>query len=151
MRSRTFYSRSNPNWLAILISSVFVLVGIWMIFAGHWFGWLEIGFFGSGLIVLTVPKLLKFDRLHLGPEGFQRLPGFGHPRLAWSDVKRFFLTSDGQTVVYELFPEPGAGSEDSDEDPNEYFGHFPSTYGLTAPELLEILNNYKRFADRLHP
>ena len=151
MKPRTLYSRSGTNWLAVLISFVFVLIGVWMIFDGQWFGWLEIGFFGSGLIVLTVPKLSKFHRLHLGPKGFRRFPGFGHPRLAWSDVKRFFLTSDGQTVVYELFPEPGESNEDLGEDPDEYFAYFPSTYGLTAPELLELLNSYKRFADRLHP
>ena len=144
MGSRTLYSRSGTNWLAVLISFVFVLIGVWMIFDGEWFGWLEIGFFGSGLIVLTVPKLLKFDRLHLGPEGFQRLPGFGHPRLAWSDVKRFFLTSDGQTVVYELFPEPGETSDKYySDDPDEYFGHFPSSYGLSPQALLELLQRYK--------
>jgi hypothetical protein len=130
--------------LAILISFVFVAIGIWMIRNGVWWGWLEVGLFGFGLIVLIVPNLFKLHRLHLEPSGFQRFPGFGHSRLAWSDVKRFFLTAYGQTVVYELFPEPGETSE----DPDEYFGHLPDCYGLNPTELLELLNQYKQFSDR---
>jgi hypothetical protein len=150
MESRTLYSRPNLSWSAILAFLVFIAIGIWMILDGVWWGWLEVGLCGFGLVVLIVPNLFKLHRLHLEPSGFRRFPGFGHPRLAWSEVNRFFLTSDGQTVVYELVPNPG----ESNEDPDEYFGyfpHFPDSYGLSAAELLELLNSYKQFADRLHP
>ena len=142
MKSRTLYSISGTNWLAVLISFVFVLIGVWMIFDGEWFGWLEIGFFGLGLVVLIISNGGHWLRLE--PDGFRRFPGFGHSRLAWSDVKRFFLTADGQTVVYELFPEPGETSDKYySDDPDEYFGHFPSTYGLSPQALLELLQRYK--------
>jgi hypothetical protein len=139
MKSRTLYSRSGSNWIPILISFVFVLIGIWMIFNGQWFGWLELGLWGLGLVVLIVTNLRGRQWLHLEPSGFRRFPGFGHSRLAWSDVKRFFLTADGQTVVYELWPEPGETSQDLDE----YFAHLPVTYGLSAQALLELLQRYK--------
>jgi hypothetical protein len=146
MESRTLYSRSGLNWWAILILLVLVLIGIWMIRDGHWLGWLEVGLFGFGLMVLIIPNLFKLHRLRLEPTCFRRFPGFGHSRLAWSGVKRFFLTGDGQRVVYELVPNPG----ESSEDPDECFAYFPDTYGLTAPELLDLLNSYKRFADQPH-
>lgn len=138
MKSRTLYSRSGSNWLAIPISFVFVVIGIWMILDGQWLGWLELGLWGLGLVVLIITNLHR-HWLHLEPSGFRRFPGFGHSRLAWSDVKRFFLTVDGQTVVYELVPNPGETSE----DPDEYFAHFPVTYGLSAQALLELLQRYK--------
>jgi hypothetical protein len=147
MESRTLYSKQRFSWFAIVTLLVFVSIGIWMILDGVWWGWLEVGLCGFGLVVLIVPNLFKLHRLRLEPSCFRRFPGFGHSRLAWSDVKRFFLTADGQTVVYELIPNPG----ESSEDPDEYFAHFPSTYGLTATELLELLSSYKQFADRLHP
>jgi hypothetical protein len=146
MESRTLYSRQRFSWFAILGSLVFIPIGAWMIQYGYWLGRLEVFFFGLGLVVLTVPNLFKLHRLHLEPTGFQRFPGFGRPRLAWSEVKRFFLTADGQKVVYELVPNP---DEIISEDPDEYFAYFPTTYSLSAAELLEVLNRYKQFADRL--
>jgi hypothetical protein len=150
MESRTLYSRPSFNWSAILAFLVFIAIGIWMVLNRVWWGWLELGLCGFGLMVLIVPNLFKLHRLHLEPAGFHRFPGFGHPRLAWSEVKQFFLTADGQTVVYELVPNPGESSEYTDEYFG-YFPHFPDSYGLSAPELLEVLNRYKQFADRLHP
>jgi hypothetical protein len=129
---RTLYSRSGSNWWAILTSFVFIL-------DGQWFGWLELGLWGLGLVVLILTNLRSKHWLRLEPSGFRRFPGFGHSRLAWSEVNRFFLTADDQTVVYELMPNP----DETSEDPDEYFAHFPSTYGLSAPELLELLNHYK--------
>jgi hypothetical protein len=133
--------------LAILTSVVFAVIGIWMILEVPWFGWFELGLWSPGLVVLIVMNLHGRHWLRLEPSCFRRFPGFGHPRLAWSEVKRFFLTADDQTVVYELVPNPGETSE----YPDEYFAHSPSTYGLTAPELLELLNHYKQFAGQLHP
>jgi hypothetical protein len=147
MESRTLYSRPSFRWFAILGSLVFIPIGVCMVVYGYGFGRLEVFFSGLGLVVVTVPNLFKLHRLRLKPEGFERFPGFGQPRLAWSDVKRFFLTADAKTVVYELLPEAGETSE----DPDAYFVHFPTTYGLTAAELLEVLNRYKHAADRLHP
>ena len=71
MKTRTLYSRPSFNWFAILISLVFVVIGVWMIRTGNWLGWLEVGLFGFGLVVLIVANLLKLNRLHFNPEGFQ--------------------------------------------------------------------------------
>jgi hypothetical protein len=138
MESRTLYSRPELNWYPILASIVFVMIGIWMILDGVWWGWLELGLWSFGLVVLIV-RGFSHNFLRLEADGFRLGHWLNRSKLAWSDVERFFLTADGQTVVYELMPNPGETSE----DPDEYFAHFPSTYGLTAPELLELLQRYK--------
>jgi hypothetical protein len=138
MESLRLYSKPSLNWYPILASIVFIMIGIWMIFDGVWWGWLELGLWSFGLVVLIV-RGFSHNFLRLETDGFKLGYWLNRSKLPWSDVKRFFLTADGQTVVYELMPNPG----ESSEDPDEYFGHFPSTYGLTAPELLELLQRYK--------
>jgi uncharacterized membrane protein len=140
--SRTLYSRSRSNRYPILISFVFVLIGVWMIRDGVWWGWAAVVVLGLGLVALLVSSLPEANWLRLEPTGFQVRQSFRGSSVAWSEVKQFFLTSDGLTVVYELFPEPGEASE----DPDEYFAHFSETYGLSAPELLELLNAYQQSA-----
>ena len=142
MESRTLYSRSRANLYPILISCVFMLIGVWMIRDGNGFGWFALGLWGLGLVALLVSSLPGANWLRLEPRGFQVRQSFRDSSVAWSDVRQFFLTSDGLTVVYEFVPDPN----DSDEDGN--FGHFSETYGLGAPELLELLNRYKQASDR---
>jgi hypothetical protein len=138
MESLRLYSKPSLNWYPILASIVFIMIGIWMIFDGVWWGWLELGLWSFGLVVLSV-RGFSHNFLRLETDGFKLGYWLNRSKLPWSDVKRFFLTSDGQTVVYELWPATGETSE----DPEEYFAHFPETYGLTAPELLELLQRYK--------
>jgi hypothetical protein len=140
MGSRMFYSKAKFNWPAMLICFVFVLIGIWMIRDGTGSGWLVIGFFALGLIAEIASSLPQLNWLLLEPERFQIRQLHVVTGVTWSEVSRFFLTVDGQTVVYELFSEPGETSE----DPNEYFGHLPDCYGLSPQALLELLNLYKQ-------
>ena len=128
----------------ILISCVFVMIGIWMIRDGNGFGWLAVALWTLGLVALLISSLPEANWLRLEPTGFEVRQSFRGSSVAWSDVERFFLTSDGLTVVYELFPEPGEASE----DPDEYFAHFSETYGLNAQEFLELLQSYKQASDR---
>jgi hypothetical protein len=144
MESRTLYSRSRSNWYPILISFVFVLIGVWMIWDGNWFGWFAVGLWGLGLMALLVSSLPEANWLRLEPMGFQVRQSFRGSSVAWSEVERFFLTSDGLTVVYEFVPDPNG----SDEDEAGNFGHFSESYGLSAQELLELLNRYKQSSGR---
>jgi hypothetical protein len=126
----------------MLASLVFAMIGIWMILDGVWWGWLELGLWSFGLVVLIV-RGFSHNFLRLESDGFKLGYWLNRSKLPWSNVKRFFLTADGQTVVYELVPNPGETHEAENEDSDEYFAHFPSTYGLSAPELLELLQRYK--------
>ena len=65
--------------------------------------------------------------------------------MAWSEVKQFFLTSDGRTVVYESNHDTMDGDSDGDSDgDDEHYSHFAETYGLSTAELLELLQRYKQ-------
>jgi hypothetical protein len=143
MESRTLYSRSGLGWFTILTLVVFVLVGIWMILDGVWWGWLEVGLCSFGLVMLIVTGLSGKHWLRLGPDGFQIGPTFKEFRVAWSEIKQFFLTSDGRTVVYEFFPDPSVPLDPNAEE-DENYSYLPETYGLSAQELLELLNRYKQ-------
>jgi hypothetical protein len=138
MEPRTLYSRSKAHWYPILISLVFVLIGVWMIRDGVWWGWFAVGLWGLGLVALLVSSLREANWLRLESTGFQVRQSFRGSSVAWSDVERFFLTGDGLTVVYEFTSDPN----DPNPDEEGHFGHFAETYGLRAQELLELLNRY---------
>ena len=142
IESRTLYSRSRSNWIPILISFVFVAIGIWMIRDGNWFGWVAVGLWGIGLIALLVSSLRGANWLRLESTGFQVRQSFRDSWVAWSEVKQFFLTADGQTVVYEIFPDPSIAADPNAEE-DEHHSYFSETYGLSAKALLELLQRYK--------
>ena len=145
MESLTLYSRSRSNWWAILISFIFVVTGVWMVRDGNGFGWLAVVLWGLGLIALLVSSLREANWLRLEPTGFQVRQSFRDSSVAWSEVKQFFLTSDGRTVVYESNHDTMDGDSDGDSDgDDEHYSHFAETYGLSTAELLELLQRYKQ-------
>jgi hypothetical protein len=137
--------------LALLFCATMLVIGVQMIRDGDWRGWYELVVFGTGLIALGLIDLPSANCLQLGAEGFEVRRTYRGSRTAWSEVKRLYLTADGRTVIYEPVTNPGETHKDGTEDPDEDLEYLPDSYGLSAPELLEVLNRYKQFADRPRP
>src|SRR6266581_302865 len=75
------------GWL--LVSTAFVVAGVWMVRAGQWFGWVGITFFGLGVVVFGLQLLPNSTYLRMGPDGLTVCTLFRSHSCRWSDVKAF--------------------------------------------------------------
>ncbi len=77
--------------LALFLSIGFVVLGLFMISEGKWFGWLTVGFFGLGIpasLFMLGPNgiFLKLDK-----SGIEMRTAFKPTKLKWADVESFYV------------------------------------------------------------
>jgi len=91
----------------LLVSAVFVVLGVIMVRAGQWFGWLPIVFFGLGMAVLALQLLPNSSYLRIGPEGFTVCTVFRAHSCRWGDVGPFKVGRVGskEMVVFNFSPQ----------------------------------------------
>ena len=78
--------------LLLLISTIFVLIGLLMISEGKWFGWVAVGFFGLGIPVSLFMLKRGTTYLRLDKNGIEIKPSFKPMALIkWRDVDGFYI------------------------------------------------------------
>jgi hypothetical protein len=89
----------------LLVSATFVVVGVFMVRAGQWVGWLPIVFFGLGMVVFALELLPNSSYLRVGPDGFTVCTLFRSCR--WGDVGAFKVGRVGtkEMVVFDFSPQ----------------------------------------------
>jgi hypothetical protein len=91
----------------LLVSAVFVVVGVFMVRAGQWVGWLPIVFFGLGMAVFALQLLPNSSYLRVGPDGFTMCTLFRAHSCRWGDVGTFKIGWVGtkEMVVFNFSPQ----------------------------------------------
>jgi len=79
----------------LLASGAFVVGGVVAIAAGHWAGWIPVGFFGLGVIVFAIQLLQNSVFLRVGADGFTVCTLFRAHTCRWSDVGPFKVVRVG--------------------------------------------------------
>ena len=110
--------------------------------------WLGIGFFGLGCIVFVLQLLPNASYLRLTPEGFTMCSLFRSHSYSWTETKTFAAgyVSQMKTVVFSH--SPSYTKQISIRKMNKkHFGFescLPDTYGMSAEELADLMNKWKR-------
>lgn len=148
---RKYRPKSSKTILLGLTSLLFTVGGILIIQDEPIKGWLITGFFGLCQLVFIIQVIPGSTELKLTNKGFEMTSLFRKSLTRWSDVKSFKIGYLGQnkTIMFDyidghdqhqtgkLIAKNLSGSQ----------GALPSTYGLNANELLEIMNEWKQKYD----
>ena len=145
---RQTYRPRNPKTVLLgLVSLVFVVSGIFMTQDEPVMGSFVTSFFGICLLIFVVQLIPGSTELKLTKEGFEMTSLFRKSTTNWSDVELFKIGYLGRnkTIMFDyvdghkkhttgkLIAKGLSGSH----------GALPTTYGLKATELLEIMNEWK--------
>jgi len=140
----------GQHLLLLATCAAFVAIGVMMIRDGDLSGWFVAGFFGLCVVVFSVNLIPGASYLLLAPEGFRYRSLFRAGNERWRDIERFGVFDAGaRTMVgwdyvagYERhqrgrhFAKRLAGLE----------AGLPDTYGRSATELAELLDDWRRRA-----
>jgi hypothetical protein len=131
----------------LFMSVVFVAAGIWMVKRGEALGWLPISFLGLCSLVFLVTVLPNASYLELHREGFTQVTMFKSATFRWQDVSEFSVGRVGlnKMVMLDFVPAWRNSSKLKmvAKSMSGHDGALPDTYGLSAEELVALLNEWK--------
>lgn len=139
----------------LLVSTLFVVTGIWMVFDGgmagytvdgipvYWVGWASIIFFGMGVVVFLLQFLPGAAYLRLTPEGFTYCSSFRVHATRWEDVQEFGVMQMHHTRMVGWNYAPGYQAKARMRGVAKALGGYeaclPDTYGMKVEQLAEAL------------
>jgi hypothetical protein len=135
----------------LLVSVLFVLGGIWLREDGSVAAWLTIVVFGLSAAVFSANLLPGSSYLKLTSEGFERRVLFRTHSEAWKNIQRFeaYRNPTSSSRLVGFFYEPdyassarGAAGRKISRSMVGVDGALPDTYGMSADELAELMNNW---------
>jgi len=143
----TLRTKPAKTLLYLFISLLFVVIGV-LIFNGTLIDWLGIGFFGLGCIVFVLQLLPNASYLRLTPEGFTICSLFRSHSYSWTEIDNFAFgyVSKMKTVVFN-HSSPYKKQIALRKTNKKLFGFeacLPDTYGMSAEELADLMNTWKR-------
>lgn len=132
----------------LVISLVFVAIGILMVRDGEGIGWFVLGFFGLCALAFAVQMLPGASRLRLDRDGFTVTSLFRSSTVRWSEVSRFFVAQVGGRAMVcwdyaGAVPRSTASRRLSRTLAGVEAG-LPDTYGLNAEALAELLEDWRQ-------
>lgn len=147
LQTRTLYPSKTKSVLFLLLTLVFVVIGILMILDGAGMGWLVTIVFGLGTITFILNMLPQASYLKLDSEGFEMCSLFRKHRYSWEDVSYFGVgrISHNKMVMFDFsdryqkarkarkISSMIAGAE----------GALHDNFGMKAEELADLMNAYK--------
>ncbi len=148
----TLRTKPTKTLLYLFGSLLFVVIGV-LTFNGTLIYWLGIGFFGLGSIVFALHLLPNASYLRLTSEGFTTCSLFRSHSYSWTEIENFAVgyASRMKTVVYNY--SSSYKNQNALRKMNKgIFGFeagFPDTYGMSAEELADLMNNWKRRFSKL--
>ncbi len=133
--------------LYLFVSLSFVAIGV-LIFNGRFMDWLGIIFFGFCSIVFALQLLPNASYLRLTPEGFTMCSLFRSHSYSWTEIENFAVghASRMKTVVFN-HPSFHTKQATLKKANKKFFGFeacLPDTYGMSAEELADLLNRWRR-------
>jgi hypothetical protein len=143
----------RKKWLPVLLGSVvFTTIGVWMASNNDWRGWL--GLIGFGPCAIVSALMVSFPQvtsLRLTDEGFYMRSLFRTHFLRWCDVTGFGLFSVSLNLMVGFnysaaYPKQKLGRRMA-ADLAGWEGALSDTYGMSAQELADLMNAWKRKSD----
>ena len=145
--NKTYRPKKSKTVLLALVSLVFLLIGLYMIKEEPLKGGMITAFFGICFLVFVVQLIPGSTELKLTEEGFEMTNLFRKNTTKWTDVESFQIGYLGRnkTIMFdfvEQYKKQATGKIIAKQISGNH-GALPSTYGLRAAELLQILNAWK--------
>lgn len=137
----------------LLISILFVILGIFLIENNSFQRWLGIIFFGICMIVFLIQLIPNSSYLKLTKNGFEIRNLFKSNYTKWSDVETFKTgyIRHSEMVMFDFSKEHNKHNIGKKIAKflasNE--GALPNTYGMKATELAELMNKWKSESNNL--
>jgi hypothetical protein len=139
--------RKSSALLYLMLCAAFTAGGIWMIANDKPAGWSVSSFFGLGVVVFIVNLPPSSSYLLLKKEGFTVCSLYRKSSFKWSDIEEFvvgYLIGPKMVVFnFSLTYDRQQKSRIISKAIAGYEGALPDTYGMSAKELAELLNNWK--------
>jgi hypothetical protein len=131
--------------LGLLVGAlVFVAVGVWTLRQQPVTSWIGIVFFGIGAVFAALNLLPNSSYLEITREGFTICSSFRRRFIEWQHVGRFGVSHVG---FKKMVGWDEAQSTSKIGATNKFLtGHssaLPDTYGLTAEELVHLMNRMR--------
>ena len=140
---RTYRVSRKKAVLLLVISSVFVAIGVVMVADGVLFGWLVIAFFGLG-VPLSVWQLVAPGSLTIDDTTIEVRHYWWVRRYRLAECGEFRPWDAGtELVVFDYHGEPRPRSARWGKKHLGFTDSLPDTYGLGAAELSELLNTVR--------
>lgn len=148
---RVLYPSRSKSVAFLVVSVLFVLGGIWLRDDGPVVAWLTIAFFGLGAAVFSANLLPGSSYLKLTSEGFEQRVLFRTHNEDWINIQHFEAyrnpTSSSRLVGFVYDPNyastaRGAAGRKISRSMVGLDGALPDTYGMSADELAELMNDW---------
>ncbi len=138
----------GKNILLLFASIIFTIGGYFMLDEQPLEGWLGMMFFGLCSLVFLLQIIPGSTELTLTNDGFEMTSLFRKKLTKWKDVKVFRIGNLGrnQTVMFDYVNQHDgykAGKSISKRLSGSHAA-LPTTYGLEANELLNLMNIWKK-------
>ena len=129
------------------LSGGFVVLGLFVLRDHSVLGWLTVAFFGLGVLVALITLVPGSSYLELSPSRITVRTLYRTWHVNWSDVSEFFVSRVGARSMVCWSYSPGysaarRGREISRSLAGVEAG-LPDTYGLSAAELSDLLNQWR--------
>ena len=142
--------------ILLLASGAFVAMGAFLVLQGQpLIGWLNIVFFGLGVVVAIVSLLPGSNQLLLTEEGIEVRSLYRRWSVRWRDVQAFFpaFISRREMVCWNY------AADYTDQRTGRVIANnlagveaaLPDTYGLPAAVLADLLNQWRERHTRSRP
>ena len=145
--AQIFRQNKWTNFLLLLISSVFVVIGIFMVDEEPLMAWLGIVFFGFGVVVSLIQFHPNASYLKLNNDGFEVRTMFRTNFTRWADVKDFRQGHiNGSKMIFFDYTDEHKKWKSGKKIAKFLSGKegaFQSTYNIKTEELLNLMNDYK--------
>jgi hypothetical protein len=144
----TFVASRQKTLLILLLSIIFVILGVWMSAGKPLIGWLTVGFFGLGILVALVMLLPNAMYLRLEEKGFEMGSLVRKYRFDWKDVVDFRIGSIHGVKMIEIIFHPDYQKQALGRAVASTLsgmeGAIPDQYNASLEQILEALKTWKR-------
>ena len=133
--------------MLLALSGIFVVLGLFVLQDHSILGWLMVAFFGLGVLVAIVTLVPGSSYLELSPSGIAVRTLYRTWHVSWSDVSDFFVSRvGGRAMVCWNYSSSYSASRRGRKISRSIAGveaGLPDTYGLSAAELADLLNQWR--------
>lgn len=146
----TLYPRFTKLILLLLTCVVFATLGVWMINDNDLRGWLVVGFFGPCSLIVLCQFIPGANYLRLTRDGISYSTFFRKRSHKWDEIFEFGAyepSSTGSKYVGFNFKQRSKSGENLNSFSKTLSGWesgIPDTYGMSAEELVEILESWRK-------
>lgn len=142
------YRPKNPKTILLgIVSLTFTVRGLFMVQDQPIKGWISTAFFALCSLVFIIQLIPGSTELKLTSEGFEMTSLFRKSLTKWEDVKNFKIGNLGSNKTIMINYVQGHNKHETGKliakKLSGSHGALPTTYGLNATELLEIMNDWK--------